>query len=384
VNVDSFLKDIGRSYIVSAFFPSTLFVSLGYLLFKGFIPHKLVIQIARNMPSSFGEWIALGLLIAWVAFYLYSSTDITVKLFEGYLFPKWLFNLLKGSLKNKEYTDFAPKYREYQQFNPGYDDLDEDGILELKEKGQKLWRHALQELQKLELRGPLDEENVLPTRLGNVFRASEVYAYERYWIEEITIWPRLISVIPAEYARTIEEKNNHLMFLLNSALLLYGNAVLCFIFGLAWLPCYLSTNLSICKWTGNYSGLFYIGYDFISPPFYLLIGVALIGFGYTLYRIGINSAVEIGMYIRASFDLYRMDLLRRFNFKPPKTLDAERDLWIDISTFFIAVSKLGKVNFPEYDFPDDESSSEKPKRDKETNIYCDNVTGLTQQTQYDC
>ncbi len=182
---------------------------------------------------------------------------------------------------------------------------------ELEQDVRNLLR-AHEELADFGLRSPLDKEHLMPTRLGNVLRASEMYAYERYAIEEITIWPRLVPVLPAELIGHIDEKNNHFMFLINSALLVYCNGLFSLLFGIVGLPLTLFPNL-IKPLTLKVQGFFYIGYDFINPIGYLVISALLFGFGYVLYSIAVNVAKEFGMNVCASFDLYRVNLLRQLN-----------------------------------------------------------------------
>ena len=216
MNDSNFLKEIGRSYIVSSFLPSALFLSLASILFRGFIP-RAVLSGIQDENNLFGkEWI-WGLIITfWIAFYLFSSVDWTVKLFEGYYFPEGWQSALRELFR---FFRFVPASKYYREFNhikskkrPSAKDVKRIPDLRLQ---------ALTEMQALEIQSPLDEDNLMPTRLGNVLRASEIYAHERYDIEGITIWPRLFQILPSQFVKNLEEKNNHLLFLLNSSLLAY-------------------------------------------------------------------------------------------------------------------------------------------------------------------
>jgi hypothetical protein len=349
---DNLLKEIGRSYIVSAFLPAAIFTLFGFFLFRGFVPTAISEQVLNSESFANNEWIVLTLLVFWVAFYLYSANDITVKIFEGYLFPRWLakFFIQRQEL-NWEETNLSD-YHKWKKDNARLMKKIEDGKdvseKEMEQDVRNLLR-AHEELADLGLRSPLDKEFLMPTRLGNVLRASEMYAYERYAIEEITIWPRLVPVLPPELIGHIDEKNNHFMFLINSAFLAYLNGAISVLFGLIGLPLALFPDL-IKPFSQKFHGYFYIGFDFINPLGYLLIAILLFGFGYVLYLIAVNVAEEFGMYIRASFDLYRIKLLRQLNWPTPKTINEEQELWRNISRFIVAAERLGEVELPGFTY----------------------------------
>ena len=61
MNDSNFLKEIGRSYIVSAFLPAAIFVLLGYFLFSGFVPADLIAQNTNDPLFTNYQWIILFL-----------------------------------------------------------------------------------------------------------------------------------------------------------------------------------------------------------------------------------------------------------------------------------------------------------------------------------
>ena len=356
MNDSNFLKEIGRSYIVSAFLPAAIFVLLGYFLFSGFVPADLIAQNTNDPLFTNYQWIILFLFTLWVAFYLFSADDITVRAFEGYFFPRWL----KTALIDKQKVNFEQKHLKHYQAWQALEkviveQLEKDGFIddEDRKKQMKNFLKAQSELANVGLRYPLDKEHLMPTRLGNVLRASEMYAYERYAIGEITIWPRLVPLLPVEIVQTIEEKNNHFMFLVNSAFLAFANAAIGMCFGLIGIMAFPPSILY--PYTVKAAGFFSIGYDHIAPLGYILISVVLSGFGYVLYRISVNSAEDFSLYVRTSFDLYRKNLLRQLDWKPPKTLEAEKEIWRNISKYLIAAERFGKVSLPEFEYTAEEA-----------------------------
>jgi hypothetical protein len=363
MNDSNFLKEIGRSYIVSAFLPAAIFMLMGFFLFRGFLPIVVVKQITNSQNFATYQWVILTLFIFWVAFYLFSADDITVRIFEGYILPEWLKNILVNRQKKDWDKKNLSNLRKWERSDRAiHEKLRKKGLVtekELERNVENLLR-AHEELALLGTRSPLSPDDLMPTQLGNVLRASEMYAYERYAIEEITIWPRLMPVLPPEIVSQIEEKNNHFMFLINSAFMAYLNALISFLFGILGLPVIIFHDF-LRPILPRPNSFLYIGFDFIPPVGFLVISILLGSFGYMLYLIAVNVAEDFGMSICASFDLYRVNLLRQFNWPRPKTLEEERDLWRDITKFLIASDRLGDVKFPNYEYADLPALSKKTR-----------------------
>ena len=68
------------------------------------------------------------------------------------------------------------------------------------------------DLQRYVLETPCDQTDLLPTRFGNALRASERYPNDRYGLDGIAVFPRLIQVAPQSYINQLEEVNNKLVF----------------------------------------------------------------------------------------------------------------------------------------------------------------------------
>ena len=50
---------------------------------------------------------------------------------------------------------------------------------------------------------PLKPASVMPTRLGNILRAAEDHALDRYDIDTVIVWPRLYAVLPDRFIAAI-------------------------------------------------------------------------------------------------------------------------------------------------------------------------------------
>jgi hypothetical protein len=329
---DSFIKDIGRSYIVSSLLPAFLFISLGVLVFRGFVPSILVQRVIEQDTFNGAVLFLFGVFIVWIAFALYSASDWIIRLYEGYFFPKPIKKILTDILRKwqKENTekirDAIKVISNYQndpkKFNAEYRDA------------------ALLQYKKIERLMPLDSDLVMPTRFGNIILTSELYPEEKYAINSLALWTRLLQVTPPLYRELVEEKNNHMVFLLNSSFLSYCIGLLAFIIGLAGLPCQIFKGAYICP-TVSLSQPFYIrGFVHVSALEYLLVSLVFLIGGYILYIFALPAAEAFGLLIRSGFDMYRFDILRQMNQRIPRNLDDEKNLWRELSEYIIAGSTL--------------------------------------------
>lgn len=219
---DSIIKEIGRSYIVSSLIPSIFAVLLAVVLFS-----DLLSSVSSTTESLLFFEGSTGLIIAftfWLAFALYSAQDPIVKLFEGYYFEKikWIGSNQLSETKAL-HADLAKLNRQASRLKKLHElgNPQDSRIHKLKKKVEKEKLHLIPSIQEHEIRAPLSEANLLKTKFGNVLRASEIYASERYGIDGLTLWPRLAHVLPREFTASLEEQNNKLMFLLNSSLLAF-------------------------------------------------------------------------------------------------------------------------------------------------------------------
>lgn len=151
---------------------------------------------------------------------------------------------------------------------------------------------------------------ILPTRLGNAIRSFEYYSDREYGIDSVEIWPRLVSVIPTDYAVSIDDTKTTFDFMMNCSLLSAVLATAVFIVGVV----YPSSLIS--------AGGFY---------WFIKIG-ALLCLSYFFYRLSINRAQAWGLLIKSAFDLYRWDLLKKLGYQQQfVTREAEREHWREVS-----------------------------------------------------
>jgi hypothetical protein len=149
---------------------------------------------------------------------------------------------------------------------------------------------------------PVTEDDVLPTRFGNVFKAAETYVADRrrYGLDAVFFWSHLLQVIPkttqTELASARASVETTVVVTTLSALLVPISAALG-----------LGLGLPFVLWLSVVAGA-------------LLISRIS-------YWTGVRSAIGFATLVRTAFDLHHRDLLHALGYEPPRTLEEERALW---------------------------------------------------------
>jgi uncharacterized protein YukE len=208
-------------------------------------------------------------------------------------------------------------------------------------------RHHLNRNQFLFL--PLYRDDVMPTQLGNIMKAAELYSQQRYNLDAVLIWSRLQTVLPENFANILQSSKTSLDLMVTLS-------AFCVIFG---VPLAIWLSLGADAWF-----LFFVPLGFALVAFlmrqWLIGGVALIGtvLGGLLsllpslqltfliwlqvfltllagilvvsrlsYQSALQAALTYGEQLKAAFDLYRWKALEALNLKLPSNLTEERKLW---------------------------------------------------------
>lgn len=153
---------------------------------------------------------------------------------------------------------------------------------------------------------PASEEQVLPTRFGNIVRAFEVYPGIVYGVESVIGWTRLHGAIPREYRELINEEKAQVDFWVNT-----------------WFTGWLCLLV--------YALLAALDRGFPSPwiPFVAFA----VAFGAA--RSAGQAAYSWGVLVTSSFDLFREDLANRLGLKLPRTIEKEREMWQTASQVWV-------------------------------------------------
>ena len=163
---------------------------------------------------------------------------------------------------------------------------------------------------------------ILPTRLGNVIRSFEFYSGREYNIDAIVLWPRLVAIIPRDYAVMVDDAKTSFDFMMNCSFL----------------------SLVMAGFTLG-AALFYpaqiASFERAGPWLVKVIIFTLLSFSF--YRLSIDRAAAWGSVVKSSFDLYRWELLKKLGYQQePVTREEERRLWGEIGRQMVYGDRFDK------------------------------------------
>jgi hypothetical protein len=148
---------------------------------------------------------------------------------------------------------------------------------------------------------------MMPTRLGNILKAAELYPRLRYGIDAVLVWPRLFHVLPESLVGMLSLARAELMgqlvyAVLAAAFAVSGGAYVLAAGGPAWM-------LLGCVWGGGLAS-------------------------WAAYRIALGRALVYGHHLRVAFDLYRGSLFEALGEPRPSGLEEERLRWEELCLFW--------------------------------------------------
>ena len=163
-----------------------------------------------------------------------------------------------------------------------------------------------------------DSDRVLPTRLGNALRAAEDRAGDKYGLDAVLVWPRLVPLLPDGLSGALDDARNQLDMAARFAVtfLLAVVAALVLFGGHGW-------------WVATAAG----------PAFLAWLS----------YRAAVTAAIAYGELFETAFDLHRFDLLGALYVHLPQDSEHEREVNATVTDFL-------RHDFPvklEYDHPEE-------------------------------
>lgn len=150
-------------------------------------------------------------------------------------------------------------------------------------------------------------DGCLPTALGNRLRAAEFYPLERYGIDAVVIWPRLVPLVPAEATARVAAARTAL----DSTVTLLGLAMA---FGTVWPLVLLATG-----GPGPLTALTLLAWPL----------------AWGAYRAALHAATAYGQEVAVTFDLHRQELPRHLGLDAVADAAAERRRWDDLAQFYL-------------------------------------------------
>ncbi|MDX1999378.1 MAG: hypothetical protein SF066_16790 [Thermoanaerobaculia bacterium] len=294
----------GKPLILGTMLP----VVLALIVFASIVAPRLGVEGPLGPWGKGPEGWALdfGFATLFLVGLLYSLNAQVQRLFEGYPWRSSLLGRWCTARFQAELDDLRTRRRHLIALkeSPGLDPVLQAKI------GSRLAR--LTEYLRSEFP---QRSSVLPTRLGNIVRAAENYPRDEYGISSIPAWPRLVAVLPKEYASQMDDGKVTLDFFLNSSLLSAVSALVLLFFALPEAGAGLGAFVG---WLAEVAGA-----SFASVLF---------------YRFALSPAKHWGGLFKGAFDLYRWLLLKQLGYQHlPIDVDrfAERDLWKGISKQFL-------------------------------------------------
>jgi hypothetical protein len=290
---DSAATLFDRRFFLAYWYPTLLSFSAGLLIYswpQDWKPLDLYFSASQNgtsgsQPSFHLEIILVTLLLTLVfAHLLQAFSHPLVQFWEGY-WPKSLWDRYKSAKGVNDGWVKLKKERTNARNNPTL--------------------HSLLHEQ-LFYGYPSQEDQLLPTQLGNILRAAEDYAKSNYGMDVVFWWPRLWLILPETVQQEIEDSQTPMISLLNLATqqIVISSAGF---FYLCW------------QYKGSW-GLLAILAAFIT----LIVGITLTAFA---YHGAVSHAKIYGTLIRSVVDTYRFDLIRTLHQPLPSNLDEEKKLW---------------------------------------------------------
>lgn len=315
--VTNYLEKFGSNFLVAAMIPSLGLVIACMVAFDPIFKISQSLQAEEGIYSLIGISLLVLVPTIIIGFTLTALNTFILKIFEGYIFIHRLPLLKEG------YSRKAKKLlQEIQDLNKKIEDLEHKKRKTITDKEQIDTLKGLHFTKAAEYdkNYPPLHAGIMPTKFGNILKASEAYTGTRYGIDAVEFWPRLQHVIPPSYRQSIDEARNELSFLVNMSALSFIFFVLCTLA--------VVTNVPL-PGTPEWGNVIANSFRYIASA-----AVAFVSFLF-FNKAALFSVVDFGAMIRSSYDLFRLDLLTQFRIKHPKTLTEEFQVWKNLGELLI-------------------------------------------------
>lgn len=315
--VTNYLEKLGNNFLVAAMIPSLGWVIVGMVVFDPILRLSSRLQPDQGFFLLFDVslWAFLPTII--IGYTLTSLNTTILKIFEGYLFFN-RFPFMRDAQIRKAYR--LIEQRENLRQN----------ILNLKKQRKKTAEDedSLERLKTEYYRitalydqtYPPPYAEIMPTKFGNILKASEAYPATRYGMDAVQFWPRLWHVMPDSYRKTIEDARNELSFLVNMSALSIVFYLLC--------VAAILFNASLIGTEG-------VDQVLASSIRYILAGILGLVSNWFFSRAALFSVGDFGIMIRSAYDLFRLDLLEQFQLKRPKNSVEEFQVWRNLGELIV-------------------------------------------------
>jgi hypothetical protein len=149
-------------------------------------------------------------------------------------------------------------------------------------------------------RYPLDDDQVLPTALGNAIRRAEEYGYSRYRLDSQVFWHELDAVASEAARRQVDTAR----------------------VGLDFFVCLLYGHLLVAA-----SAIAVLVAARPSAPILAVVAAVLVALTPLWYRLAITTTDGYAAAVRALVNLGRVPLATALGLRLPPTIKDEREMW---------------------------------------------------------
>jgi hypothetical protein len=372
--VDKVTGHFNKNTLVSAVFPNLIFwgITAAVIMIQriGFFDIEMGWTLYDGL-SLVSQILILIVILIWILFWSYITITIQptlVLLYEGYWSDIQPIKTLKEIMcsswerrwkqKNDRDIDLEKIRIENEIKKEGANRSDE--LLEIFKKIDEINEERLKIQQELFYRYPEKQDSnnptrfypvLMPTEFGNILKAAELYSLNRYHLDTVLIWPKLVPLLPENFIDYFQHSETSLvlMITLSAFSLLFGIPISVMIgctsptWLIWWIPLivfvtsfvsrlYLTSTLALISLLTEL--IYNVGYV---KDWTLQIHILSILFAVTFlisklaYVVAVNRAFDYGDKIRAAIDLYRFKILEGLNLQLPSTLSEERKIWDQVN-----------------------------------------------------
>jgi hypothetical protein len=279
---------LGTRFRVLGILPSVVLVGFVLALLEGGAPGDApdvndIAAAVKGLQAWEGVLLLLGIVaVALLAEPLQLSL---VRLLEGYWGGSVIASLAARPLLKRQHRG---RDREQEL------ERKPEGSISVSRRSLAAWR--------LRYLYPAARVELLPTRLGNVLRAAEVRAGDRYGLDAVVLWPRLYPLLPDGFTGIVDDQRGQLDV----------SARFCAVFLAAAV---ISAAL------------------LAQHGWWLMVPLGAVLLAVLSYRAAISAAIAYGLTLESAFDLHRFDLLAALHLPLPPDRTTERSANKKLSDF---------------------------------------------------
>lgn len=240
--------------------------------------------------------------------------------------------------------------RQWAEYRAGLEELTKRLSNLVDEQFGEVEEQRLRHNQNFFLTYPTHRDDVMPTLMGNVLKASQARVQLRYNIDALVLWPRLQPVLQKDSAEPIQSAKTSLdlMLTVSFGLLLFGlplslwaafestrwfllpvplTLLLAAIAARLWLACVPAAAALMLSVVPSLYGASGVPRAVIGSEVFFTACAGLLLLSWVCYHNAVQACVLYGEKLQSAFDLYRWELLDKLRLQYPPDHREERELW---------------------------------------------------------